>query len=366
MKRCSKCILPESVPNINFDAQGKCNFCHSSETSFEKFIQGFEVRREKFVRLLEEKKKNCINKGLKYDVLVPLSGGRDSSYIAWSLATQFNMKVLCVNYANPYTSQQAIRNIQTVVSAINADLVSFPDKGRMHERSFAKNMRVWLKKPDLATLSLICLACKPMYLEFYKIAHAHHIELIVDGSNIFEVTTFKMEAQGGAGAQKLLSVGPFINLIKRISRNIGYFHWCNVVPGIKTLLSLNGHTPYLRKRYPRITKMGYFYVFTYNENEINTILKSINWKKAEDNASPWRFDCEIDSLKNYVYQKLVGATEKDDLFSKYIRAHMLSRQEALERLSEGEVNPEVLEKVLNRIGLQKKDLDSAFEKKLNA
>lgn len=54
---------------------------------------------------------------------------------------------------------------------------------------------------------------------------------------------------------------------------------------------------------------------------------------------------------------MVGATEKDDLFSKNIRAGSMTRQEAIRRLEEGDVNIEIVERVLNKVGLKKADLD---------
>lgn len=298
MKRCSKCILPETVPNINFDGTGVCNYCREYENQETKQID-FEDRMERFDAILRKTRDERIRDGRKYDVLVPLSGGRDSSYVAWKLSQDF--KVLCVNYENPFSSEQAKQNIANLVEKLNLDLYTFRYPSQRHEKSFSSNLRAWMKKPKLATTGLLCLACKPMYLEFYRIARKNSITLIVDGSNLNEVATFKMEAQGGAGAKKLLSAKSIFNLGKEVFENLSYIRLCNLLPAINTLLSLNGQTPYLSWRYPEIKKMGYFYNHPYHEEAITQIIRSLGWKKASDNKSPWRFDCEIDSLKNYLF-----------------------------------------------------------------
>ena len=362
MKRCSRCILPNTIPNIQFDANGVCNHCIEFERNSKPFNFDSEKRIKRFVEIINATKAKSLKKGSKYDVLVPISGGRDSSYVAWKLATEYKMRVVCINYANPYSSEQAIKNIETLVKAINAKLIRFSYPHRVHERSFAANLKAWSKKPDLGTLGLICLACKPMYMEFYKAAHKEKIDLIVDGANIFEVTTFKMEAQGGAGTKSLLSLKTFSKVFSKAAKNLEYIKFCNILPAIRTFLSLNGTTPFLKSRYPNIIKLGYFYFFPYNEMEINETLRNIGWKKADDNNSPWRFDCEVDSIKNYIYQRTISATEKDDLFSKYIREGIMTREEALKRLSEGEVNPETVEKILGAIGLKSSQLDEACAK----
>lgn len=355
MRRCTKCVLPETIPNIKFDEAGVCNYCREYENQKTKQID-FENRIGLFDAILKKTRDERVRDGGKYDVLIPLSGGRDSSYVAWKLSKDF--KVLCVNYENPFSSDQAKRNITNLVEKLNLDLHTFQYPNQRHEKSFSSNLRAWMKKPKLATTGLLCLACKPMYLEFYRIARRNNIRLIVDGSNLNEVATFKMEAQGGAGAKKLLSAKTIFNLGKEVFGNLSYIRPCNVLPAVNTLLSINGQTPYLRWRYPEIQKMGYFYNHPYHEEAITQIIRNFGWEKASDNKSPWRFDCEIDSLKNYLFQKIVGATEKDDLFSKNIRAGLMTREEALKRLEEGDVNVEIVERVLEKVGLKKVDLDS--------
>lgn len=362
MKRCLRCVLPETIPNIRFDSAGICHYCRDFEKTLDQFNLAFEKNEEKFFSLVKEKSEKRKKIGGKYDVLVPLSGGRDSSYITYTLATKYNLKVLCVNYTNPFSSQQAKENIKNLVKKIKADLITFNYPRHIHEKTCAVNLKAWLAKPDLGMLGLICIACKPIYFDIFKIAKKNKVELIVEGANIFEVTTFKMEAQAGPGNKKLLSLGPIVKMLKKIIKNYRYLHFCNIYPAMRTSLSLFGSTPYLRWRYPGTVKTGYFYSFRYDEKEINKTLKEIGWEKAEDNNSAWRFDCEVDSVKNYIYNLMVGATEKDDLFSKNIRAGLMTREEALLRLNtEGCVNVDIVRRVLSKIGLKIEDIDSCLK-----
>jgi hypothetical protein len=267
-----------------------------------------------------------------------------------------NLKILYVRYDNPFSSAQTKVNVDQLIKTIKADLITFSHPNDRHVRSFKANLKAWLKKPELATMGLMCLACKPMYLEFFKIARRNNIGLIVDGSNPNEATTFKIEAQGGSGTKSLFSWKAMTNVGGKATRNWRYFRACNFIPTIHTLLSLNGNTPYLEWKYPDIIKLGYFYFYPYQEKEINDCLRDIGWEKAKDNKSPWRFDCEIDSLKNYLFQKAIGASEKDDLFSKNIRWGLMTREEAIHRLEEGEVNVEIVERVLNKVQMKLSDL----------
>jgi hypothetical protein len=352
--RCSRCILPETIPHISFDENGLCNYCREYDEHKNKVNIDYSLKRERFRGFINEAVCKRIQNGSKYDVLVPISGGRDSSYVAWELSK--NLKILCVHYDNPFSSPQTKVNVDRLIKTIKADIVTFNYPNDRHVRSFRANLKAWLKRPDLATMGLMCLACKPMYLEFFRIARRNKIGFIIDGSNPNEATDFKIEAQGGRGAKSLFSWKVITNVGGRATRNWGYLRMCNFIPAIHTFLSINGDTPYLEWKYPDITKLGYFYFHPYHEKEINDSLREIGWEKAKDNKSPWRFDCEIDSLKNYLFQKVIGANEKDDLFSKNIRWGLMTREEAMNRLEEGEINIEIVERVLSKVNMKLTDL----------
>jgi hypothetical protein len=357
--RCSRCVLPETIPHINFDENGICNYCREYDENRNKISIDYGVKGEKFRWILDKAVHKRIQNGSKYDVIVPVSGGRDSSYVAWELSK--HLKILCVHYNNPFSSSQTKVNVDRLTKTIKSDIVSFSHPNDRHVRSFRANLKAWLKRPELATMGLMCLACKPMYLEFFKIARRNRTGYIIDGSNPNEATTFKIESQGGYGTKSLFSWKAMTHVGGKAIRNWRYFKMCNVIPQIQTLLSLNGNTPYLRWKYPDIHKIGYFYFYPYHEREINDCLRDIGWEKARDNKSPWRFDCEIDSLKNYLFQKVIGATEKDDLFSKNIRWGLMTREEAMKRLEEGEVNVDIVERVLHKVQMKLSDLKGIVE-----
>jgi tRNA(Ile)-lysidine synthase TilS/MesJ len=352
--RCTRCILPETIPHIHFDENGVCNYCREYDQNKNKIDIDYTLKGERFRGFVDEAIRKRVENGSKYDALVPVSGGRDSSYVAWELSKK--LKILCVHYDNPFSSSQTKINVDHLMKTMKADLVTFRHPRDRHARSFKANLKAWLKKPDLATMGLMCLACKPMYLEFFKLAHRNRIEFIIDGSNPNEATTFKIEAQGGRGARSVFSLKAITHVGRKATSNLRYFRACNILPAIHTFLSLNGNTPYLNWKYPEITKLGYFYFYPYREKEINACLREIGWEKAKDNKSPWRFDCEIDSLKNYLFQKVIGANEKDDLFSKNIRWGLMTREEAMNRLEECEVNIEIVERVLNKVNMKLSDL----------
>ena len=195
IKRCTKCILPETVPNITFDDAGVCNYCNKYIQEQDTIACNKTERGRILANLIEEARKRRTQGESKYDVLVPISGGRDSSYVAWALTVDKKLKVLGIHYDNPFSSRQARRNVDRLANELDLNIITYRWPGKRHERSFENNLKAWLKKPDLGSMGLLCLACKPMYLKFFQIAKKDNIHLIIDGSNPNEATQFKLEAK---------------------------------------------------------------------------------------------------------------------------------------------------------------------------
>ena len=99
--RCSECTLSENTPHIVFDEDGVCNYCHT----YRKFSYKGE---SELLKTLDAFRRP----DSKYDCLVGISGGRDSSYLLLKLVKDYGMKVLAVNYENPFTVPRAKANIE--------------------------------------------------------------------------------------------------------------------------------------------------------------------------------------------------------------------------------------------------------------
>jgi tRNA(Ile)-lysidine synthase TilS/MesJ len=203
MKICSQCVLTETMPHITFDSKGICNFCRQSKK--------IELKGEaKLLELLDSYRSS----EKKYECIVSLSGGRDSSYTLLKMAKDYNMKVLAVNYANPFTDPVAQKNIENAVKRLNVDLVQVHLKKNLHEKTFRYNFNVWMTDPNPALIPMLCIACKTYYYNILKIAKKEGIHCIVNGGNPYEDTSFKKELLNVASDEKIEN-----SFIKAISGN---------------------------------------------------------------------------------------------------------------------------------------------------
>lgn len=116
---CSRCIYDERVSAITFDAQGVCNYCHQVDMLQKQFGTGDEKGEAELVKIVEQIKKD--GQGKKYDCIVGVSGGTDSSYMVY-LAQKWGLRPLAVHYDNTWNSATATQNISKVLSDTGVDL----------------------------------------------------------------------------------------------------------------------------------------------------------------------------------------------------------------------------------------------------
>ena len=351
---CTKCLLTDTTPGIDFDENGVCNYCRTYKTMK-------PLPKENFIEILNSFRTN----GKKYDCMVGLSGGRDSTYILWKLVHDYNMKVIAVTYDNPFTSAQAKQNIKTALEILNVDHVlwSFPNDA--HLKSTKKHLKIWSHHPSSTMISYVCAYCKTWWPGYFSAARENDVSLVVIGSNPLETASFKQTGFGGARTYHKLTNIPKILLksLKQLAANPRYLNtnWSLL---LRMYLGASHSTPYMRWRYKNITVLRFFDYHKWDEKEVeSTIKKNLKWQKSSEVASSWRFDCRLDYVRRLMYASTVGVTELRDLFSKMIREKQMTREEALERLKqEDTVSRAVVEEVLGSIGFKLSDLNLKLNK----
>ncbi|MCG3690382.1 N-acetyl sugar amidotransferase [Aliarcobacter butzleri] len=119
LKICTRCIYDERVSYISFDKNGVCNYCHQLENLKNDYGTATTKGEKQFIKIIEQIKKDGKNK--KYDCIIGVSGGTDSSYMLY-LAKQWGLRPLAVHYDNTWNSAIATENIRKVLTALDIDL----------------------------------------------------------------------------------------------------------------------------------------------------------------------------------------------------------------------------------------------------
>ena len=111
MKYCKKCIVSETYPGISFNEDGICNLCLDYKPYHKYFDKG----------KLAEVLRSGLKTG-KYDCVVPLSGGKDSTFILYYPVTELGLHPVAVSYDSGFQTQIAKENMQNACKILGVPL----------------------------------------------------------------------------------------------------------------------------------------------------------------------------------------------------------------------------------------------------
>ena len=177
---CNRCIMDSiNDPDILINDDGVCNHCTTFDFEFNKLPKG--INREKELESIIKKIK-LKGIGTKYDCLLGVSGGIDSSYLAY-LCSIYGLRPLIIHFDNGWNSELSILNIQNLIDKLGFDfetLVINWDEFKDLQLSYFKAGVVDLEFPtDHAILA-----------SMFKIAKKHNIKFVLSGHNVVTEGTY--------------------------------------------------------------------------------------------------------------------------------------------------------------------------------
>jgi N-acetyl sugar amidotransferase len=170
---CSRCIMDTTDPAIIFDDNGNCSHCSTAlqlaKTSWYPDIKGEQILDEIFARIKNE------GKNKEYDCIIGLSGGVDSSYLAY-IAVNKGLRPLVVHVDCGWNSEQAVKNVENIVKKLGIELHTFVvnwEEMKDLQRSFFKAS---LPDQDIPQDHAIFAA-------LYNFADKNKIKFVLNGYN---------------------------------------------------------------------------------------------------------------------------------------------------------------------------------------
>jgi len=315
LKRCTKCILPETYPNIWFNEQGICNYCLNHT---DHYYPGHEA-------LHRELETYRNNKGEKYDCLVGLSGGKDSTYTLYQIVTVHKMRPLAFHFDNGTTGEAAKVNVNNTVKKLHVDLITVKSKNSQREKVFRNNFNAWCREPRVEMIPMWCVGCNEGYrLGAFRLSKKLKIPLYIAGSSAIEGASFKRDLIKGRNL--------YLNYIYKLLRNPLYLKPNLLATTIKD--HLLRARPFWVDYYYRynVKRISYFSWVKYDEKKVlNTVKNELGWTSDIDTSTS-RIDCIVGILRDYLYDRMLGFTEDDVKHSNMIRQGMLLRSEGMVRV----------------------------------
>jgi N-acetyl sugar amidotransferase len=148
LKICSRCIYDENTPGIKFNERGVCNYCEITDQLLEEYKTGTPEGEQKLLDIVEVIKQE--GKGKKYDCVVGVSGGTDSSYML-VLAKELGLRPLAVHYDNTWNTAIATENIRKMLTKLNIDLYTYVIDNKESDDIFRSFFRANVPDLDIAT-----------------------------------------------------------------------------------------------------------------------------------------------------------------------------------------------------------------------
>ncbi|AYK17592.1 MULTISPECIES: glucosamine 6-phosphate synthetase [Aeromonas] len=324
IKRCTCCILPETMPFIHFDDRGVCNYCNNYQPR-----NNPKPKEELFELVAPYRKK------VGLDCIVPFSGGRDSCYGLHLIVEELKMKPVTYTYDWGMVTDLGRRNISRMCAQLGVENIIIADDISKKRRNIRMNLEAWLKSPHLGMMAMLTAGDKHFFRHVETVKRQTGINLNLWGVNPLEVTHFKtgfLDIPPDFEEKKVYSHGIskqlryHYNRTKAMLQSPGYFN-----RSLWDTLSGEYYRSFTEKK-------DYYHIFDYwrwDEKTIDdTLLGVYDWEKAPDTSTTWRIGDGTAALYNYIYYTVAGFTEHDTFRSNQIREGQITRDEALKLVSD--------------------------------
>jgi len=322
LKRCSKCVMPETQDIITFDSEGVCSTCRNVEIKQQKI--DWRGKEREFLELLDQYRGKY-----QYDCIVPFSGGKDSTFAAYAAVKTYGLKPLLVSFDHHMLRPRVLANTERTVKRLGVDMLKF----RADWQLIKKMMRVSLeRKGDILWYQHVGIFVTPM-----QMAIRYNVPLIIWGEpsaeyssyysydeneevderrfNMFVnlgITAEDMFGMLGDGAAALRDMAPYIYPPRDGLRKIGCRSIC-----------LGSFVPWDVKKQVEIIKRE----LGWEGDEVEGVPPEYNYEKIED---------MMQGVQDYLKYIKRGYGRMSHLASIDIRNGRLTRQQALKLVQEWE------------------------------
>ncbi len=324
LRRCTRCILVESYPFMEFDEEGVCTYCRRWRPIQ---VQG----KEALLRAVEPYR----SKDGSPDVIVAFSGGRDSTYGLHYVKKELGMNPVAFTYDWGMVTDLARRNQARICGKLGVEHILRSANIPQKRRFIRKNVEAWLKKPELGMVTLFTAGDKQFYHYARQLRKETGIKLVVFCTgNMIEDTPYKtglcgileddhgMTLTGLSFPNELALLWYYArNYVKNpryINESIWdtlWAYWCTFVQ-----------------------KDDFLYLFHYipwiEQEIVGTIRREYDWEVATDTRSTWRIGDGSAAWYNYIYSTIAGWSEDEVMLSNMIREGHVTRPEALKKAAE--------------------------------
>ncbi len=328
-------------PLIKFDNNGICNYC----LNFEKNIVpswNFGISCEEKLHKLS--KDISSNQNGEFNCIIGLSGGTDSSYVAYVAKEKMGLRPLLFHVDAGWNSDQAVGNIEKIVGGLGLDLYTEVINWDSMRRMQVAFLKAGIPDQDLVQ-DAVFFSC------LYKFARKYKVKHIITGYNYSTECCREPEEWGGYvgidttlfmdiwkkhGDGKPIDDFPLVDIFR-------YKIWYQRILGLKVHYPLN-MVPYIKKN---------------AEKELNSLFGWLPFQHKHHESRFTRFN------EDFWLSKRFGFEKRRSHFSSLIMTKQMKRQDAIDRLKKPEMDEHLtlreFDYVANKLELTTDELNKLFE-----
>lgn len=341
-KICARCIMDTSDRNIHFDNLGRCDYCNNFDYLIRPNWRTDAQGHQQLAQMADTVRQN--GKGKDFDCIIGLSGGLDSSYVAYIAKEKMGLRPLLFHVDAGWNTDQAVGNIEKLVDGLGLDLYT-----DVVNWEAVKRMQVAFLRSGIPDQDLVQDAA--FFSGLYKFAREYKIKHIITGSNFSTECCREPEEWGGylgidktlfgdiwkqCGDAKPNDDFPLVDILV-------YKLWYQKVLGMKVHHPLN-LVPFVKKD---------------AEDELES---RFGWQRFQHKHHESRF---TRFYEDYWLPRRFGYEKRRAHFSSLIMTGQMTREQALDRISHPEMGEHFLkqefEYVAHKLGLTVDELQALFD-----
>jgi glucosamine--fructose-6-phosphate aminotransferase (isomerizing) len=341
LKRCTKCILPHTMPFIDFNDKYVCNYCLEHENIVKKPMD------ELFKTIDRYRKRDG-----SPDCIVAFSGGRDSSYGLHLIKKKLGLNPIAVTYDWGVVTDLARRNQSRMCATLGVEHVVVSADIERKRQNIKKNLEAWLRRPELGMIPIFMAGDKHFFYYAQKVARDNNIELIIFCVNPLEKTDFKFGFTGSKQKKHTIFYQG-VSFGKKLSLASYYLKNFFLEPKYLNSSLVDTAAAYFISYFMKHPYTELFDYFNWDEDQINsTLINEYGWEVDPTTTTTWRIGDGTAAFYNYIYYHVVGFTENDTFRSNQIREKIITREQAM-LLAEVENQPryEAIRSYLNLLNV---------------
>jgi N-acetyl sugar amidotransferase len=321
------------MSSIWFDKEGICSYCKLHDKIAADYPNG-EEGWKKLQKIIDKMKEH--GRGSKYDCILGLSGGRDSTYSLYKLK-QWGLRPLAVYFHDGFSNPIAGENIKKATTRLGVDLRTMTSDWRESKDiklSFLKASTPDLDQPtDLGVQAVL-----------YGAATTEGVKYIINGHSF--------RTEGMAPLDWLYYDGKYLNAVQKQFGTIKLRSWKPKRPGFNLDTWQMAYYTFLKQ----IRVLNILYYLDYKRTDADKILtEELDWKSPGAHYN----DDLYQSLVFYVHRVKFGIDKRKFNYSGLIRSGQMTREVALKRLSGTYIieDPKVIDLCIKRLGITNEELE---------